>query len=76
MWALAAVNSIRFLDDDGIAVLGLYFDDHILVALAPDACSGTHKSIPSYLMHSRCYRILTMIACGHATGDTRLGSCI
>ena len=55
MWALVAVNSVGILDDDGIAVLGLYFDHEILVVLAPDARSGTYKSISSCLMHTGCY---------------------
>ena len=55
MWALAAVNSFEPLDDDRIAVIGLYFDHQGLVALAPDAWSGTYKSGPSCLMHAGCY---------------------
>ena len=27
-------------------------------------------------MHAGCYWILIVIACGHGTSDTRLGSCI
>ena len=42
VWALAVVDSVGVLDDDGIAVLGLYFDHQTLVALAPDARSGTY----------------------------------
>ena len=45
MWALAAVNSVGILDDDEIAVLGLYFDHQILVVLASDARSGTHSLV-------------------------------
>ena len=62
VWEPAAMDSVAILDDDWIAVVGLYFDHQRLAALALDVWPGTYKPNSSCATHSGRWQISTVIA--------------